>query len=82
MLTSDFASKEECFEFVSRLELIKRATNVYDNKTQIIHPASTIYCDFNKKTRESLEVYDTTIRLSLGIEDVEDIKADIIQALN
>jgi O-acetylhomoserine (thiol)-lyase len=82
MLTFDFSSKEACFTFMNRLELIKRATNVYDNKTLILHPASTIYCDFDKETRESLNVRDVTLRVSLGIEDIEDLKSDILQALN
>lgn len=81
MLTFDFATREDCFAFLNKLELIKRATNVYDNKTLIIHPASTIYCDFDKETLEDLGVRDRTLRLSVGIEDVEDLKADIIQAL-
>jgi O-acetylhomoserine (thiol)-lyase len=82
MLTFDFATREDCFAFLNKLELIKRATNVYDNKTLIIHPASTIYCDFDRETRENLGVSDLTLRLSVGVEDVEDLKADIIQALN
>jgi len=81
MLTFDFATRDECFAFINKLELIKRATNVYDNKSLIIHPASTIYCDFDKEKRESLHVSDLTIRLSLGIEDIEDLKNDILQAL-
>jgi O-acetylhomoserine (thiol)-lyase len=81
MLTFDFATREACFNFINKLELIKRATNVYDNKTLIIHPASTIYCDFDKEKRENLEVSDLTVRLSLGIEDIEDLKDDILQAL-
>lgn len=81
MLTFDFATREDCVAFLNKLELIKRATNVYDNKTLIIHPASTIYCDFDKETLEDLGVRDRTLRLSVGIEDVEDLKADIIQAL-
>lgn len=81
MLTFDFSSREECFAFMNKLELIKRATNVYDNKTLILHPASTIYCDFGKERRDDLQVWDETLRLSLGIEDVEDLKEDILQAL-
>jgi O-acetylhomoserine (thiol)-lyase len=82
MLTFDFDSKEQCFVFMNKLELIRRATNVYDNKTLILHPASTIYCDFSKEKRDDLGVRDETLRLSLGIEDLEDLKGDILQALN
>jgi O-acetylhomoserine (thiol)-lyase len=81
MLTFDFESRESCFTFVNRLELIKRATNVYDNKSLILHPASTIYCDFDAQKRKSIDVSDLSIRLSLGIEDLEDLKNDILQAL-
>jgi O-acetylhomoserine (thiol)-lyase len=82
MLTFDFFSREACFIFMNQLQIIRRATNVYDNKTLIIHPASTIYCDFDKETRESLSVRETTLRLSLGIEDIEDLKCDLLQAIN
>ncbi len=82
MLTFDFSTREECFAFMNNLDLIRRATNVYDNKTLILHPASTIYCDFDQKTRESLHVSDTMLRLSLGIEDIEDLKSDLTQAIN
>jgi O-acetylhomoserine (thiol)-lyase len=82
MLTFDFFSREACFTFMNQLQIIRRATNVYDNKTLILHPASTIYCDFDKETRESLNVRETTLRLSLGIEDIEDLKSDLLQAIN
>ena len=82
MLTFDFFSREACFTFMNQLQIIRRATNVYDNKTLIIHPASTIYCDFDKEKRESLSVRETTLRLSLGIEDIEDLKSDLLQAIN
>jgi O-acetylhomoserine (thiol)-lyase len=81
MLTFDFVTREACFVFINKLQLIRRATNVYDNKTLIIHPASTIYCDFDKEKFESIHVSDLTVRLSLGIEDIEDLKSDIVQAL-
>jgi len=82
MLTFNLASREECFAFMNKLQMIKRATNVYDNKTLILHPASTIYCDFSKERRMELQIGEETLRLSLGIEDIEDIKNDILQALS
>ncbi|MCE1197720.1 MAG: PLP-dependent transferase [Marinilabiliales bacterium] len=80
MLTFDLASREACFNFINRLHVIRRATNIYDNKSLIIHPASTIYCDFDPEKRASIRVSDTTLRLSPGIENAEDLKADILQA--
>jgi O-acetylhomoserine (thiol)-lyase len=43
VLTFDLASREQCFAFMDALQLIRRATNINDNKTLIIHPASTIF---------------------------------------
>jgi O-acetylhomoserine (thiol)-lyase len=81
LLTFDLASKKECYQFMDKLSIIKRATNLYDNKSLIIHPASTIYCDFSPDIRESIGVSDTMMRLSIGIEDVEDLIEDIYTAL-
>ena len=43
MLTFNLGSREECFAFLDQLKLIRRATNLFDNRTLIIHPESTIY---------------------------------------
>jgi O-acetylhomoserine (thiol)-lyase len=82
MLTFDFSTRDECFTFINSLSLIRRATNVYDNKSLIIHPASTIYCDFDQEKKRKIDVSELTVRLSLGIEDIEDLKDDVLQALN
>ena len=81
MITIDLADAEACFSFLNNLRLVKRATNLFDNKTLAIHPASTIFGPFNAEQRREMDVLDTTIRLSVGLEDVDDIFADIAQAL-
>ncbi|MBQ9229742.1 MAG: O-acetylhomoserine aminocarboxypropyltransferase/cysteine synthase [Prevotella sp.] len=81
MLTIDLRSKEECFHFLNRLKLIHRATNLFDNRTLAIHPASTIFGLFPPQQLEKMDVRQTTIRLSIGLEAVEDLVADIQQAL-
>ena len=81
MFTIDLASREACFAFLNKLQLIKRATNLFDNKTLAIHPASTIYGTFTAETRKDLHVSDKTIRISVGMEDVEDLYNDFVQAL-
>lgn len=81
MLTFELASREACFRFMNRLQLIRRATNLFDNKTLAIHPASTIYGTFTEEQRQSMDVSSNTIRLSVGLEAVEDLFADIRQAL-
>lgn len=82
IMSVDLESKEACFNFMNRLKIIRRATNLNDNKSLIIHPASTIYAEFSQKDRNEAGIRDTMMRLSVGIENVEDLIADIEQALN
>ena len=80
-MTIDLESEQACFNFLNKLKLVKRATNLFDNKTLAIHPASTIFGPFTAKQRAEMDVFDTTIRLSVGLEDVDDLFEDIKQAL-
>lgn len=81
ILTCELASQQECFAFINRLKLVRRATNINDNKTLAIHPASTIFCEYAPEQRVEMGVPDTLVRIAVGIEDVDDIIADISQAL-
>ncbi len=81
MVCIELADKEACFSFINHLKLIHRATNLFDNRTLAIHPASTIFGGFSDAQRRSMDVLDTTVRLSIGLEDVEDLFEDIKQAL-
>lgn len=81
MITLDLADREACFRFLNRLQLIRRATNLFDNKSLAIHPASTIFGNFNERQRKSMDVRETTIRLSIGLEHPDDLLDDIRQAL-
>lgn len=82
MLTIDLNSKARCYSFINNLKLIHRATNLFDNRTLAIHPASTIFGNFTEKQLEQMDVRQTTIRLSIGLEAPEDIISDIQQALS
>ena len=53
-----------------------------DNRTLILHAASSIFSEYSPKKREDMNVPDTLIRISVGIEDVEDLISDLKQALN
>ena len=81
MLTFDLASKDACFRFMDKLKAIRRATNLFDNKSLAIHPASTIYGNFSQTQRDAMNVSDKTVRLSVGLESVDFLHDDIKQAL-
>ena len=81
MLTIDLESKEHCFRFLNQLRLIHRATHLFDNRTLAIHPASTIFGFFPQRQLDLMDVRQTTIRFSVGLEAPEDLLNDILQAL-
>ena len=81
MLTIDLESKEACFKFMNSLKLIHRATNLFDSRTLTIHPATTIFGLFPERQLEQMDVRQTTIRFSIGLEAPEDLLQDIVQAL-
>lgn len=81
MLTFDLESEEACKRFINGLKLIHRATNLFDNRTLAIHPASTIFGPLTPEQRDAMDVKDTSIRLSVGLEDPEDLYSDIMQAM-
>lgn len=82
LLSFELPSKEACFRFLNKLQLLKRATNMNDNKTLIIHPSSTIYSEYTPDLIQQMGVSDKLIRLSVGIEDVDDIIGDLSYAMN
>lgn len=81
LLTCRLAGRSECFAFLDRLRLVRRATNLADNKTLAIHPASTIFAEFPAEERAAMGVPDDLIRISAGIEDPADLLDDLASAL-
>jgi len=81
ILTFDLASREQCFAFQDALRLVRRATNINDNKTLILHLASTICCEYNESEKHAMGVRENMLRLSVGIEEVEDIIEDLERGL-
>ncbi len=81
VMTFDLEDQAACFSFMDRLKIIRRATNLNDNKSLIIHPYSTIYCDIPAEERLKMNIRPGMMRLSVGIEGAEDLIADIEQAL-
>jgi O-acetylhomoserine/O-acetylserine sulfhydrylase len=67
-------------KFIDSLQLISHVANVGDAKTLAIHPASTTHQQLTEAERKASGVLDNLIRISVGIEYIDDIKADFIQA--
>ena len=67
-------------KFINALKLVSHLANVGDTRTLAIHPASTTHEQLNSDERKNAGVLDNLIRISLGIEHIDDIKADFEQA--
>jgi cystathionine gamma-synthase/methionine-gamma-lyase len=75
------AGREQIFAFIDRLQLIVKGTSLGDVHSLILYPAMASHRDLSPKQRERLGIRDSLVRLSVGIEDAEDICADLAQAL-
>ena len=81
LFTIDLKSKEAAFGFLDRLKLPYITANIGDSRTLALHMASTIYSDFSKEEQAFLGITDGLIRISVGLEDPQDIIDDFIGAL-
>jgi O-acetylhomoserine (thiol)-lyase len=68
--------------FIESVKLLSHLANIGDAKSLVIHPASTTHQQLTKQEQAETGVTEDYIRLSIGIEDIEDIKEDIDQALH
>ncbi|MGN0632442.1 MAG: O-acetylhomoserine aminocarboxypropyltransferase/cysteine synthase family protein [Oscillospiraceae bacterium] len=81
ILTVRAGSKERAFRLINGLALSTNATNIGDVRTLVIHPSSTIYAHSTDKQKLTAGVFDDTIRISVGIEDIEDLIGDFSQSI-
>lgn len=72
--------KEAADQFVNNLQLISHLANVGDAKTVIIHPSSTTHEQLSADEQEKAGVKPGVLRISVGIEHIEDLKNDVLQA--
>jgi len=81
ILTFRVGTKEKAFALMNNLKLIGKVLNISDTKTLIIHPSSTICIDNTIEEKNQMGVYDDLLRISVGIESIEDIIEDLSQGL-
>ena len=73
--------QEEAHRFIDSLEIFSLLANVADVKSLVIHPASTTHSQLNAQELAEQEIYPGTVRLSIGTEHINDLIADLEQAL-
>ncbi|MBV8442667.1 MAG: PLP-dependent transferase, partial [Hyphomicrobiales bacterium] len=74
--------KDATFRFLNGLRIIDLSNNLGDAKSLITHPATTTHQRLKSEQREALGIGPGLLRLSVGLEDVEDLIEDLAQALD
>ena len=82
LFSFELQSDVDLWEFLNRLQVIVKSSNLGDNRTLAIPVAHTIYFEMGPERRASMGIDESLIRISSGIEDSEDLLADLSTALN
>ncbi|MEM9104071.1 MAG: PLP-dependent transferase, partial [Pseudomonadota bacterium] len=75
-------NKQAAFDFENALQIIRISNNLGDAKSLITHPATTTHKNLAEDARAELGITDATVRLSVGLEDVQDLIDDLDRALS
>ncbi len=81
MLSMELGSRERANAFIKRLKLVFLAASLGGVETLVCHPATMTHSDVSAERRMAMGITDGLIRISVGLEDVEDIVGDLEQAL-
>ena len=81
IVTVRTGSKEKAFSIINSLKIPLIISNIGDTKTLVIHPKSTIAAHISDEEKLQSGVFEDLIRISVGIEDIEDLKEDFKQAI-
>jgi O-acetylhomoserine (thiol)-lyase len=82
LMSFELAGGVDCFDFLNRLELVISSSHLGDNRTLAIPIAQTIYWEMGAARRAEMGIAESLIRLSIGIEDTDDLISDFQQALD
>lgn len=75
------ALRQRAFDFLDRLQIVDISNNLGDVKSLVTHPATTTHRKLGPEGRAACGISEATIRLSVGLEDVADLRADLSRAL-
>ena len=74
--------REVAFDILRRLQVIDISNNLGDSKSLITHPASTTHRNLGEEGRAAVGITESMLRLSVGLEDIDDLKEDLAQAFS
>ena len=81
LMSIELDESVDCFAFLNKLQLVVKSSNLGDTRTLAIPVAQTIFSELGPERRAEMGISDFMIRLSIGIEDIEDLLADFKAAL-
>ena len=81
LLSFELVDGVDCFDILNKLQIVVSSSNLADTRTLAIPVAHTIYFEMGAERRSSMGIAESLIRVSVGIEDYEDLIADFRQAL-
>ncbi|SNR42181.1 cystathionine gamma-synthase family protein [Flavobacterium sp. ov086] len=81
LMSFELSDKIDCLTFLNRLKVVIKSSNLGDTRSLAIPVAKTIFHELGAEQRKEMGIDDSLIRLSVGIEDIEDLLEDFTQAL-
>lgn len=81
ILSFELADGVDCFEVLNRLRIAVASSNLGDNRTLVIPVAHTIFYELGPERRAEMGIADSLVRVSVGIEETQDLTADFLEAL-
>jgi O-acetylhomoserine (thiol)-lyase len=81
LMSFELKDSIDCFDYLNRLNLAVAASNLGDTRTLVIPVAHTIFYEMGAERRASMGIAESLIRVSVGLEDTDDLVADFRQAL-
>jgi len=81
LVSFELADGIDCFDFLNRLDIVVSSSNLGDNRTLAIPVAHTIFYEMGAERRAAMGIADSLVRVSVGIEDRDDLIGDFAQAL-
>lgn len=82
LLALRLGTRARCFKFINALKIFRNVANLGDARSLVVHPASTIARELDKESMLSSGIYDDLLRISVGLENVDDLIADCSGALD
>jgi O-acetylhomoserine (thiol)-lyase len=82
ILSFELADEIDCFDFLNRLKIAAASSNLGDNRSLVIPVSHTIFYELGPERRAAMGIAESLIRVSVGIEETEDVVGDFLQALS